>query len=335
MTLTRRQFLTGAGAGAATAACLTPSPAHALTRAPKEMPEAALGMLFDSTLCIGCQACVSACRAANDVAIDHVPAPLADWNAAQTWALAEDLDGHTLNVIKVYREGNATAKDQHTDGFAFMKRNCLHCVDPSCVSVCPVQAMTKDPVTGIVAYDPNACIGCRYCSYGCPFGVPQFDFGSAFGQINKCQMCKHIQAKGGMPACCDVCPTGASLFGPVALLQAEAERRLAAAPGTPTTFPRGDIRGDRPQHEQAVANYQKHVYGQHEVGGTQVRYLAGVPFADLGLPTLGDEAPVRFVEGLQHTLYRYLLAPLVALFGLIWVVRRNKPGIDAHDGEEN
>jgi Fe-S-cluster-containing dehydrogenase component len=330
--LTRRQFLVGAGAAAGAAASIASGSAEAaLTRAPRPMPSAAVGILYDSTLCIGCQACVSACRVANDVEIAHVPAPLADWNAANTWALAEDLDGETLNVIKVYRDGSAAVKDRDIDGFAFMKRHCLHCVDPSCISVCPVQAMTKDPVTGIVGYDPDACIGCRYCSYACPFGVPQFDLSRALGQINKCEMCRHIQAEGGIPACCDVCPTGASLFGPVALLQDEAERRLAAEPGATHRFPRGDIRDDRPDHEAAIPHYVKHVYGQHELGGTQVRYLSGVAFAKLGLPTLGNVAPVRFVEGLQHTLYNYLLAPLVVLFGLAWVVRRNKPRVDAQD----
>lgn len=88
-------------------------------------------------------------------------------------------------------------------------------------------------------------------------------------------------------------------------------------------------------HEAAIALYQKHVYGQTEVGGTQVRYLSAVPFEKLGLPELGPEAPVRFVEGLQHKLYNYLLAPAVALFGLAWAVRRNKPGIDAQDHPEN
>lgn len=326
--LTRRQFLVGASAAAGT---VVSAPAQALRRAPRQMPSEAVGILYDSTQCIGCQACVSACRVANDVEIAHVPAPLADWNAANTWALAEDLDGETLNVIKVYRDGDASTKDSETDGFAFVKRHCLHCVDPSCISVCPVQAMTKDPVTGVVAYDPGACIGCRYCSYGCPFGVPQFDLNRAFGQINKCEMCRHLQAKGQIPACCDVCPTGASLFGPVSQLQAEAERRLASEPGTPYRFARGDIRDDRPDHEAAISQYVQHVYGEHEVGGTQVRYLSGVSFAKLGLPPLSEIAPVRFVEGLQHTLYNYLLAPLVALVGLAWVVRRNKPGIDAQD----
>src|SRR3546814_8392789 len=117
--------------------------------------------------------------------------------------------------------------------------------------------------------------------------------------------------------CCDVCPTGASLFGPVALLQVEAERRLATEPGTTLRFARGDIRDDRPDHEAATAHYVKHVYGKSELGGTQVRYLSGVAFAKLGLPTLGDFAPVRFVDALQHRLYNYLLAPPVVLCGQI------------------
>src|SRR3546814_4537354 len=78
-----------------------------------------------------------------------------------------------------------------------------------------------------------------------------------------------------------------------------AERRLATEPGTTLRFARGDIRDDRPDHEAATAHYVKHVYGKSELGGTQVRYLSGVAFAKLGLPTLGDFAPVRFVEALQ------------------------------------
>jgi ferredoxin len=149
MTLTRRQFLTGAGAGAATAACLTPSPAHALTRAPKEMPEAALGMLFDSTLCIGCQACVSACRAANDVAIDHVPAPLADWNAAQTWALAEPRRPY-LERHQGLSRGNATAMT--STRICVHETQLLHCGPELRIGV--PGAGDDKTVTGIVAYDP-------------------------------------------------------------------------------------------------------------------------------------------------------------------------------------
>ena len=160
----RRNFLIGSGF--ATAAAVAPAEAAAIARPPKQMPPQAVGMLYDSTLCIGCKACVAACKSANNMPAD-IPEHLSGWNES-TWDSAEDLSGRTLNVIKVYRNGTVEQKDREIDGFAFVKRHCLHCVDPSCVSVCPVSAMKKDPVTGIVSHDADACIGCRYCVYQLP-----------------------------------------------------------------------------------------------------------------------------------------------------------------------
>jgi Fe-S-cluster-containing dehydrogenase component len=100
-------------------------------RESKTLPPQAIGMLYDSTLCIGCKACVAACKRANDrppeVAEEHKV-----WNIG-TWDSAKDISGDTLNVIKVYQNGDMTKaqKDREIDGYAFMKRHCLHCVDPS------------------------------------------------------------------------------------------------------------------------------------------------------------------------------------------------------------
>jgi Fe-S-cluster-containing dehydrogenase component len=325
----------GSGAVAATAAPAAAAAAPTLARPNRPLPPKALGMLYDSTICIGCQACVDACKTANGMPVE-IPLAHRDWNLGQ-WDTPQDLSGKTLNVIKAYRHGDMSQKDREVDGFAFMKRHCLHCVDPSCVSVCPVSAMQKHPETGVVTHDPDACIGCRYCVYGCPFGVPQFDLDSPFGQIAKCQMCEHLLAKGEIPACCDVCPTGASLFGPVEELQAEAERRLAATPGSAYRYARGRLGDERPTHEGKIAVYQPAVYGVDDGGGTQVRYLAGVPFVRLGLPDLPKYSFAAVSEGIQHTVYKWLIAPLVG-FGVLAVfarrhMRRTSEGAGSDEGD--
>ena len=322
MDKSRRRFLThSAGAICAGIASATGTAQAAFLRERKELPPNAVGMLYDSTQCIGCRACVVACREANGTT-PELPESLAGWNPG-AWDVAEDISGDTFNVIRVYMDGTKEHKDREVDGYAFVKRHCLHCMDPSCVSVCPVSAMIKDPDTGVVTHDPDACIGCRYCVYGCPFGVPQYQLDKPFGEITECEFCSHLQAKGEVPACCDVCPTGASLFGRVDDLQAEAERRLAAQPGERYQFPRGRLGGDDPGHEAAIPKYQPHVYGVTEGGGTQVRYLSGVPHEKLGLPKLEQESFAQVSEGMQHTLYKGMIAPLALLGGLVVFARRS------------
>lgn len=279
MTMNRRALLKGLGAvGVATATGARPVTA----RSRRPVAEDAVGMLYDATRCIGCKTCMVACRRAN-----HLPYE----KPGHPWDDPVDLSGRTKTVIQRYRG---------QEGQSYVKRQCLHCLDPACVSVCMIGAMHKSE-GGIVAYDPDRCIGCRYCQVACPFDVPRFQWDSPTPKIVKCEMCRHLLARGRRPACCEVCPTGAVQFGKRKALLAEAKRRIARHP-------------DR---------YVPKVYGESDAGGTQVLYLSSVPFEKLGLPHLGTEPVPRLSETVQHGIYKGFIVP-AALYVLIGAaVRRH------------
>ncbi len=331
----RREFFKKTFAGTATLAgvAATSTASAQATETGRGQPGArdeSLGLLFDATLCVGCKACVAACKEANDLPPDY------NTPMHGLWDMPLDTTARTFNVIKVFQNGEAVNKDQVEDGYAFTKKSCLHCVEPSCVSACPVSAMRKDPVTGIVSYDPDACIGCRYCVAACPFEVPKYDYDSPTGAIGKCELCRHRIPEGGYAACAEVCPTGATLYGRFGDLHAEARRRLKLEPGEWTRFPRGDL-SDGPDHswEGPAAKYLQHIYGETEGGGTQMLYLSAVPFEHLGLPSLPERSYASRSEALQHGLYQGLVLP-IALFGaMTWAARRNsKHDDDTTEGGE-
>ena len=156
-----------------------------------------------------------------------------------------------------------------------MVYHCMHCAAPDCLSACPVGAYTKRD-DGPVIYDPKKCIGCRYCMNACPFGVPHFDFDKGLIEgafIDKCTMCPQRIDIGLEPACVATCPTEALVFGERADLLKEAHARIQAHP----------------------ERYIDHVFGETENGGTSYLILSHAPFAELGLPDVGDK-PVREVS---------------------------------------
>lgn len=326
---TRRNFLRGCLAGGAAAAASV-VPETACARDTLQRPPEGLGLLYDATLCVGCQACVAACKRVNENPPEFTA-------MEKLWDTPLDTSGHTFNLIKMYRNGTMETKDAEQNGFSFMKTSCMHCADPSCVSACPVTAMIKDPVTGIVAYDADACIGCRYCVAACPFGIPKYQYDSPTGKIGKCELCRHRNQDGYYSACAEVCPTGATLFGRTEDLLAEAKRRLALKAGDWTNVPRGRLpaKGEKPEdaakwkglldqsYEVRVGNYLQHVYGETEYGGTQVLKLSAVNFEKVGMPNLPPKSSAATSETIQHTLYGGLIMPIAVLAGLTFVARRN------------
>jgi Fe-S-cluster-containing dehydrogenase component len=286
MAISRRNALRIALAGAAVAVA-KPIKASTVMTAPAD----AVGLLYDATKCIGCKACVAACREANDLEPDtsfgdgkyHAPV---------------DLSARAKTVIKLYDDGSQNS---------FMKAQCMHCIDPACANACMLGAFKKREY-GIVTYDVNLCIGCRYCEVACPYGVPKFEWSKALPKMVKCELCNHRLAQGKQPACTDVCPRHAVIFGKREDLLGEAHRRLAEQPNI----------------------YVQKVYGEHDGGGTQCLYISHVAFDKLGLPALTEESTPTLQRTIQHSIYKGFAAP-VALYGLLGAVmlRNRKKGEQA------
>ena len=317
MGLSRRDFLkVSASGGLVLASSLSPLPVAA--RAPVPRLSEAMGILYDATLCIGCKACMAACKEYNHLPPDH-------YQPNNIWDDPVDLSAKTVNIVKLYTNGAPEVKDREVNGYSFVRRFCMHCVDPSCVSACPVSALTKDPTTGVVRYNKNNCIGCRYCQVACPYNIPKFQWDQAFPQIVKCYLCEHRYAQGGYSACCEFCPTGASIFGNVNDLMKEAKRRLSLTTGQVAAYPLRRVDSHDKTHRK-VTPYLNHIYGVREGGGTQDLMLANVPFNKLGLPQLPPESQASKSETLYHTLYKGMIVPYVILGGLFFLIYKNTTG---------
>jgi len=204
--------------------------------------------IFDATRCIDCRACMVACSVENQISM----------NKTRIWVAGVGIKGEFPNLSR-----------------ETMVYHCMHCEHPDCMSACPVGAYSKRE-DGPVLYNPEVCIGCRYCMNACPFGVPHFDYDKGIFKgafIDKCTFCPQRIDIGLEPACVATCPTDALVYGERDELIKEAHDRIAAHP----------------------ERYIDHVYGEFENGGTSYLILSHVPFAELGLPNM-PETPVNGVS---------------------------------------
>ena len=163
-----------------------------------------LGLVIDLDTCVGCQACVTACK---------------EWNTGGHMAPLTDIDpygGHVDGVWfnRVHSYEHTTEHGSRTVNFP---RSCLHCEQPACVTVCPTGASYKRASDGIVLVDEDKCIGCKLCSWACPYGAREFD--TDVGVMKKCTLCvdriynDNLAADDRVPACVAACPTSARHFG--------------------------------------------------------------------------------------------------------------------------
>lgn len=304
----RRSFLKASTLITAAAAGLTPATAEA---GPENLLSPnRLGVLVDTTVCIGCRNCEWACKTAHG--IDTPPLETYEDQTPFDKMRRPDETGYTV----VNRYTNADTPDTGTT----VKVQCMHCDHPACVSACIVGALEKNP-KGPVTYDAWKCIGCRYCMVACPYQIPAYEYENALTpKVMKCTLCSERTLKENRPpACVEICPREALVYGKREQLLELAHERIAQHP-------------DR---------YHPEVYGEHAVGGTSWLLLADRPATEVGIPKLSDESPAVLTESIQHGIFRGFTGPLM-IFGLVSVLMKSSTDKrhgnwqqDGKDGEDH
>jgi DMSO reductase iron-sulfur subunit len=160
---------------------------------------------FDMTKCVGCKCCVVACNEQNGNPGDlH-------------WRRVGEIEGGYY-------------PDTHR---WYLSMGCNHCLEPACLTGCPVEAYDKNPITGVVQHDPDICIGCQYCTWNCSYGVPQYN--PERGVVGKCDLCHNRLSDGDAPACVEACPQGAIQVEIVNIGNWLADHATADGPGLPSS----------------------------------------------------------------------------------------------------
>jgi len=237
-----------------------------------------VGILVDVTRCTGCNQCVQACAETNQLGVSsfmvqHSP----DGLSARRWS----------SIVESPQGG-------------FVRKFCRHCLEPACVSACPVGAMYRTP-EGVVLYDSQKCMGCRYCMMACPFGIPRYEWESPAPLVQKCTLCYSRLEQGELPACVDTCPEGVLNFGERSELLALAKQRI----------------------QEAARVYLPTVYGAHEVGGTAILYISHVPLDFLGYHATPIEEPMPELTWEWLGKVPAITVGVAGLMtGLFWVIER-------------
>ena len=242
--MNRRDFLKTVGA-VGSSALLGDSAAAEGSRSDTEL----MGVLVDTTRCIGCRSCEEVCAETHGL-------PIPDIDSVESSDVL--LERRTPSVTQ-YSVINMFEGEEDD---IYVKKQCMHCNQPACAAACLTKAMLKTE-EGPVIWREDKCMGCRFCMLSCPFNIPQFEYDSPVPRIMKCNLCFARLKEGEEPACVEECPEEAIVFGTRRELLDEARARIYGEPDS----------------------YVHHIYGEHEAGGTGWLYLAGVPFEQLGFNT--------------------------------------------------
>ena len=264
--ISRRNFIKS-GVAAACAACASQVPLPAAAR-PSSNKE--LATLIDIRKCIGCEACVEACRESNAEKYPEPDKPFpkmypsrvkaADWSDPDKREVRNRLTPYNWLFIQ---EAVVEVDGEETN--LTIPRRCMHCQNPPCADLCPWGAARKLD-NGIALIDSNLCLGGQKCKSVCPWSIPERQTGVGLyldllpslagnGVMYKCDRCYNRLAQGELPACIEACPEEVQRIGPRDEILKEAHRLVA---------------------EEGV-----YIYGEKENGGTNTIYVSPVPFDDL------------------------------------------------------
>jgi formate dehydrogenase iron-sulfur subunit len=275
--------------------------------------------LVDITKCIGCRACQVACKQWNDR-----DGEITELEAGLGFQNPVTLSAKTLTLISAHEIPNEAAPGGMN--YLFAMRRCLHCLEPACASACPTTALAGR-ADGPVTYDPDKCIGCRYCVWACPWGVPTAEWDSLAPKIYKCTHCtdrseqplpaarngqplskeesEQYKTNIAVPACVKACPADALRFGTRDEMLQEAHNRIS-------------------RHSD---KYVDHIYGEKEAGGTTVLYLSSVPFEKLGFPNVGTESYPRLSATAMHAVPPAVLVVGALLGGAYAFLKRRSANL--------
>jgi formate dehydrogenase iron-sulfur subunit len=297
MSISRRKFLGWMGA-AGIAGAVGTSSAQASSNIDFQGYPESMGVLHDITRCVGCRRCEGACNAVNEL-----PAPEKPFDDLNVLEQKRRTTAKTYTVVNQFDDARGMGQK------AFVKKQCNHCLEPACASACFVKAFTKNP-DGSVTWDSSLCVGCRYCIIACPFEIPAYEYDNPLTpRIMKCTLCHPRISAGKLPGCVEACPTEALIFGRRSELIQVARQRIEAFP-------------DR---------YVNHIYGEHEMGGTNWLYLSDTSFASKGMrEDLGTTAAGKLTYGALSAVPMVVGLWPVLLTG-IYAINKRKEKIAAQE----
>jgi len=194
-----------------------------MTSLPQTPSATKLGLVIDLDICVGCHACAVNCK---------------EWNAGGHSGPLPDHDPYGLDPTGVWFNRIHSFEVEEETGAGrtvHFPKSCLHCDDAPCVTVCPTGASYKRADDGIVLVNPDTCIGCKLCSWACPYGAREYDEDA--GVMKKCTLCvdriynSELPADMRVPACVSTCPVGARSFGDLGDPESDVSKLVAARGG--------------------------------------------------------------------------------------------------------